>query len=99
MREGTVEGRGGSFTLIMGPPISSSLYVHVWWPLQVRSSHLVHHGSTSVLSNYEALIFVKARSPPSERTQRESERASEGECVCECVCERVSQAKERGGGV
>ena len=43
---------------------------------------LVASGSSRLHEcNYEALIFVKAQSPPSERTQRESERASEGECV------------------
>ena len=96
MREGTAEGRGGSFTLIMGPPISSSLYVHVWWPLQVRSSHLVHHGSTSVTTRRSSLSRLEVH-PQRELRERVSERASES--VCECVCERVSQAKERGGGV
>ena len=94
MREGTVEGRGGSFTLIMGPPISSSLYVHVWWPLQVRSSHLIHHGSTSVTTRRSSLSRLEVH-PQRELRERVSERARESVCVCE----RVSQAKESGGGV
>ena len=94
MREGTVEGRGGSFTLIMGPPISSSLYVHVWWPLQVRSSHLIHHGSTSVTTRRSSLSRLEVH-PQRELRERVSERARE----IESVCERVSQAKESGGGV
>ena len=98
MREGTVEGRGGSFTLIMGPPISSSLYVHVWWPLQVRSSHLIHHGSTSVTTRRSSLSRLEVH--PQQFPQRElRERVSERARESVCVCERVSQAKERGGGV
>ena len=93
MREGTVEGRGGSFTLSMGPPISS-LYVHVWRPLQVRSSHLVHHGSTSVTTRRSSLSRLEVH-PQRELRERVSERARESVCVCD----RVSQAKESGGGV
>ena len=92
MREGTVEGRGGSFTLsmgppiCMGPPISSSLYVHVWRPLQVRSSHLVHHGSTSVTTRRSSLSRLKVH-PQRELRERVSERARASVCVSVCVSE------------
>ena len=96
MREGTVEGRGGSFTLIMGPPISSSLYVHVWWPLQVRSSHLVHHGSTSVTTRRSSLSRLEVH-PQRELRERVSERARV--CVSVPVSRSTKVTRERGGGV
>ena len=51
--------------------------------LQVRSSHLVHHGSTSVTTRRSSLSRLKVH-PQRELRERVSERARAS--VCECVC-------------
>ena len=81
MREGTAEGREGSFTLIV-----SSTMLLMRSHMAATAGALVASGSPRL---HEALIFVKARSPPSERTQRE---LRERESVCVCV--RVDHSGE-----